>query len=51
MKKSVAVVSVKTGDLLFYNAQYHQLENQMNIGQGAGIYMDKKSNRIFVAAP
>lgn len=47
--KSVAVVSVKTGDLLFYNAQLHQLEKRMNIGQGAGIYMDKESNRMFVA--
>lgn len=47
--KSVATVSVKTGDLLFYNTQLHQLEKKINIGQGAGIYMDKESNRMFVA--
>lgn len=47
--KTVCIVSVKTGDLLFYNAETHQLEKQMNIGHGAGIYMDKESNRMFVS--
>jgi len=47
--KTVCVVSVKTGDLLFYNKQTHGLEHKMNIGQGAGIYMDKESNRMFIS--
>lgn len=46
---TVCVVSVKTGDLLFYNVATHKLEHSMNIGRGAGIYMDKASNRMFVS--
>ncbi|TWI18841.1 YncE family protein [Sphingobacterium siyangense] len=45
---TVCIVSVKTGDLLFYNRQTHHLEKQMNIGQGAGIYIDN-DNRMFVS--
>lgn len=47
--KTVCIVSVKTGDLLFYNFKNHQLEKQMNIGQGAGIFMDAPSNRMFIS--
>lgn len=47
--KTVCIVSVKTGDLLFYNRQTQKLEQKTNIGQGAGIYMDEKSNRMFVS--
>ena len=47
--KSAAVVSVKTGDLLFYGVQSRQLENSAAICQGAGIYMDAKSSRMFVS--
>ncbi|PZF71779.1 YncE family protein [Taibaiella soli] len=47
--KTACVVSVKTGDLLYYNVATHQLEQKMNIGRGAGIYMDKKANRMFIA--
>ncbi|KUJ60765.1 hypothetical protein AR687_15245 [Flavobacteriaceae bacterium CRH] len=47
--KTVCIVSVKTGDLLFYNFQNRKLEQKINIGQGAGIYMDAKSNRMFVS--
>ncbi|WP_026991828.1 YncE family protein [Flavobacterium subsaxonicum] len=47
--QTVCIVSVKTGDLLYYNRQTHKLEQQMNIGKGAGIYMDKASNRMFVS--
>lgn len=47
--KTVCVVSVKTGDLLYYNRQTHQLEQKAHIGQGAGIYMDKNSNRMFIS--
>lgn len=48
-EKTVCVVSVKTGDLLFYNLQTHELEKQMTIGRGAGICMDKETNRMFVS--
>lgn len=47
--KTVCVVSVKTGDLLYYNRATHQLEQKDNLGQGAGIYMDKDMNRMFVS--
>ncbi len=47
--KMVCIVSVKTGDLLFYNRQTYGPDIKMNIGQGAGIYMDKESNRMFVS--
>ncbi|NMH28522.1 YncE family protein [Flavobacterium silvaticum] len=46
--KSVCIVSVKTGDLLFYGFVSHKLEKQMNIGRGAGIYIDS-DNRMFVS--
>lgn len=47
--KTVCVVSVKTGDLLYYNRATHMLEQKDNIGQGAGIFMDRESNRMFIS--
>lgn len=47
--QTVCVVSVKTGDLLYYNRQTLKLEEKVHIGQGAGIYMDKNSNRMYVS--
>lgn len=47
--KTVCVVSVKTGDLLYYDKATHQLKDKVNLGQGAGIYMDKGMNRMFVS--
>lgn len=47
--KTVCIVSVKTGDLLYYDIKTHQLQQKIHIGRGAGIYMDKKSNRMFVS--
>lgn len=47
--KTVIIVSVKTGDLLFYDRQTHKLEEKINIGRGAGLYIDKDSNRLFVS--
>ncbi|WP_312196392.1 YncE family protein [Epilithonimonas vandammei] len=47
--KTVCIVSVKTSDLLFYNFKNYQLEKQMNIGQGAGIFMDASANRMFIS--
>ncbi|MGJ5641393.1 YncE family protein [Formosa sp. S-31] len=47
--KTVCIVSVKTGDLLYYNMQTLKLEKKVNIGRGAGIFMDKERNRMFVS--
>ena len=47
--KTVCIVSVKTGDLLYYDIKTHQLQDKVHIGRGAGIYMDKKSNRMFIS--
>jgi DNA-binding beta-propeller fold protein YncE len=47
--KTVCIVSVKTGDLLYYNRKSHQLEQRDHVGQGAGIFMDKESNRMFIS--
>ncbi|MFP9114449.1 YncE family protein [Flavobacterium sp. RHBU_3] len=47
--KTVCIVSVKTGDLLYYDSKTHKLEKQVKIGRGAGIYMDKESDRMFVS--
>ncbi|WP_254562196.1 YncE family protein [Dyadobacter diqingensis] len=47
--KTVCVVSVKTGDLLYYNKVTHILEQKDKIGQGAGIFMDGESNRMFIS--
>jgi DNA-binding beta-propeller fold protein YncE len=48
-RKAVCVVSVRTGDVLFYDAQTRKLEKQMKSGRGAGIYIDKVSNNMFIA--
>ncbi|MNK30509.1 hypothetical protein D3C87_489280 [compost metagenome] len=47
--KTVCVVSVKTGELLYYNKQRYQLEQKDHVGQGAGIFMDEESNRMFIS--
>ncbi|MFI2744485.1 YncE family protein [Zhouia sp. PK063] len=47
--KTVCIVSVKTGDLLYYDIKTHQLQQKTHIGRGAGIYMDKKKNRMFIS--
>jgi len=47
--KTVCIVSVKTGDLLYYNRKTLLLEQKDQIGQGAGIYMDAESNRMFIS--
>lgn len=47
--KIACIVSVKTNDLLFHNTESFQLKKRMNIGKGAGIYMDKARNRMFIS--
>ncbi|MFT3980162.1 MAG: YncE family protein [Ferruginibacter sp.] len=47
--KTVCIVSVKTGDLLYYNSRTRQQEQKVHIGQSAGIYMDAPSNRMFIS--
>ncbi|MCB9034597.1 MAG: YncE family protein [Chitinophagales bacterium] len=47
--KTVCIVSVKTGDLLYYDIETQKLEKKVKIGRGAGIFMDKESNRMFIS--
>lgn len=47
--KTVVIVSVKTGDLLYYDIATRKLEKQVKIGRGAGIFMDEASNRMFIS--
>ncbi|WP_222167167.1 YncE family protein [Edaphocola aurantiacus] len=47
--KTVCIVSVKTGDLLYYDRATGKFLESRNIGQGAGIYMDKGRNRMFIS--
>jgi DNA-binding beta-propeller fold protein YncE len=47
--KMACIVSVKTGDLLFYNTSSRQLERKINIGQGAGIYKDTDGKRMLIS--
>ncbi|OBW43340.1 Cytochrome D1 heme domain protein [Chryseobacterium sp. MOF25P] len=46
--KTVCIVSVKTGDLLFYERTTRKLEDKKNFGQGAGIFIDE-DNRMFIS--
>jgi len=47
--KTVCIVSVKTGELLYYQRTGHKLEQKVKIGQGAGIFMDQYSQRMFIS--
>ena len=46
--KTVCIVSVKTGDLLFLDRNTHKIEQKLHIGRGAGIFIDNK-NRMFIS--
>lgn len=47
--KTVCIVSVKTGTLLYYDRSSRKLTGSSQIGQGAGIYIDKGRNRMFIS--
>lgn len=47
--KYVAIVSVKTGDLLFYDTKTRKEIKRIKTGQGAGLLMDPIANRLFIA--
>lgn len=47
--KYVCIVSVKTGELLFYDYKTHQEMKRINAGQGAAMLMDKDKNRLFIS--
>lgn len=47
--KKVLICSVRTGDLLVYDANSKKEIKRLNIGQGAGIMMDKAGNRAFIS--
>lgn len=45
----VAIVSVRTGDLLFYDTKTYTEIKRTKTGQGAGLLMDANANRLFVS--
>ncbi len=47
--KMVCAVSVRTGDLLFFDAKTRKLLKKIQVGQGAAMLMDKDKNRLFVS--
>lgn len=47
--KLVAIVSVRTGDLLFYDAKTYSEVKRIKTGQGAGLLMDAVGNRLFIS--
>lgn len=48
-EKYVCIVSVKTGELLFYDSKTRKEIKKINIGQGAAMLMDKDRNRLFIS--
>lgn len=47
--KYVCIVSVKTGELLFYDSKTRKEVKRINAGQGAAMLMDKEKNRLFMS--
>lgn len=47
--KYVCIVSVKTGELLFYDAKIRKMIKKINSGQGAAMLMDEGKNRLFIS--
>ncbi|MFP3594165.1 YncE family protein [Chryseobacterium sp. SIMBA_038] len=47
--KYVCIVSVKTGELLFYDSKTRKEIKRINAGQGAAMLMDKEKNRLFMS--
>lgn len=47
--KYVCIVSVKTGELLFYDSKTRKMIKKINSGQGAAMLMDKGKNRLFIS--
>lgn len=45
----VCIVSVKTGELLFYDATTRKEIKKIHAGQGAAMFMDKEKNRLFIS--
>lgn len=45
----VAIVSVRTGDLLFYNTKSRKETKRIKTGQGAAMLMDAIGNRLFIS--
>lgn len=43
------VVSVKTGNVAFYDVRTHALLKSLKTGRGAGIYMDAAGNRALIS--
>lgn len=47
--KNAIIASVRTGDLLMYDIAARKKIKRLNIGQGAGIMIDKKENRAYIS--
>lgn len=47
--KYACIVSVKTGELLFYDYKTRKEIKRINAGQGAAMLMDKDKNRLFIS--
>lgn len=47
--KTVCAVSVKTGDILFFDRSAKKLQQTIRTGHGAGIYMDPNGSRMFIS--
>lgn len=47
--KYVCIVSVKTGELLFYNTKERKEIKRIQAGQGAAMLMDKDKNRLLIS--
>ncbi|KGO88184.1 hypothetical protein Q765_03845 [Flavobacterium rivuli WB 3.3-2 = DSM 21788] len=47
--KRVALVSVRTGDLLFYDVKSRKEIKRIKTGQGAAMLMDAQYNRLFIS--
>lgn len=47
--KYVCIISVKTGELLFYDYKTRKEVKRIDAGQGAAMLMDKNKNRLFIS--
>ncbi|WP_267406340.1 MULTISPECIES: hypothetical protein [unclassified Chryseobacterium] len=47
--KYICIVSVKTGELLFYDSKTRIEVKKINAGQGAEMLMDKEKKRLFMS--
>lgn len=49
--KWAAMISVRTGELLFYDVEKRKPSHNIKIAQGATMLMDEEDNRLFISCP